>query len=131
MHRYAFLLFLLICLVVAGCGKNRKLTGKVTFSDGTPVTTGLVIFRTDTFLSKGEIQSDGTYRMSSERENDGIPPGEYQVYVSGIMKPPPAGVMAMPVSLVDPKFENPDTSGLTCKVPAPGGRFDIVLERKK
>ena len=129
MKKYIFLIGILICLVVAGCGKNKRLTGKVTFSDGTPVKSGMVIFRTDTFLSKGEIKPDGSYKMSSERENDGIPPGEYQVYVSGIFKPPQSGGMpSMPVSLVAPKFENPDTSGLTCKVPAPGNKYDIVLE---
>ena len=129
MKKYAFMFCLLICLVVAGCGKNKRLTGKVTFSDGTPVKNGMVIFRTDNFLSKGEIKPDGSYKMSSERENDGIPPGDYQVYVSSIFKPPPPGSgLSMPVSLCHPKYENPDTSGLTCKVPAPGNKYDIVLE---
>ena len=128
MNRCTFLICLLICLVVAGCGKNKKLTGKVTFTDGKPATTGMVIFRTDTFMANGEIKSDGTYKMSSERENDGIPPGDYQVYVSSIFKSSQGGGAALPVSLCDPKFENPDTSGLTCKIPAPGNKFDIVLE---
>jgi len=130
MNRYAFILLcLLVCLVVVGCGKNKKLTGKVTFTDGTPAKSGKVIFlQGDNFMATGEIKPDGSYKMSSERENDGIPPGDYKVYVSSIFKPPPAGVMAMPVSLCDPKFENPDTSGLKCKVPAPGNKYDIVLE---
>ena len=122
------LLCLLICLVVVGCGKNKRLTGKVTFTDGKPATCGIVIFRTDTFMAKGEIKSDGTYKLSSEKENDGIPPGEYQVYVSSISKPSPAGGAALPLPLCDPKFENPDLSGLTCKIPAPQNTFDIVLE---
>ena len=130
MYRYAFLLCLLICLVVAGCGKNKRLTGKVTFTDGTPAKNGTVIFRTDTFQARGEIKSDGSYKMSSESENDGIPPGNYQVYVQGITKMPPPvpGKMIPPVSLIDSKYENADTSGLTCKVPAPGNKFNIVLE---
>ena len=132
MNRYPFLFCLLLCLLtclsVTGCGKNKRLTGTVTFSDGTPAKSGTVLFRQDNFIAKGEIQPDGSYKMSSEREKDGIPPGFYQVYVSNIFKPPPSGVMAMPASLVDPKFENPDTSGLTCIIPAPGNKYDIVLE---
>jgi len=132
MKKYAFLLCLLICVVaVVGCGKNKRLVGKVTFDDGEPAPNGMVIFRTDTFVSKGEIQPNGSYKMGSEKENNGIPPGEYQVFVTGISGPLPPGVFGPPPPLCDPKYENPDTSGLTCKIPAPGNKFDFVVERRK
>jgi len=108
----------------------QQLKGKVTFDDDTPVTTGYVIFLQGNHQSRGEIKPDGTYMMGSEKENNGIPPGEYQVYVSGICDPPPPGQM-MPIPLCDPKYENADTSGLTCKIPAPKNRFDITIERRK
>ena len=134
MKKYIVLLCLLICLVVIGCGKNKRLTGKVTFTDGTPAPNGTVFFRTDNFVSRGEIKPDGSYKMTSEGKNDGIPPGEYMVYVQGITAMPttdrPKNPMQMilPVLLCDPKYGNPETSGLTCKIPAPGNKFDIVLE---
>jgi len=130
MKKYTCLLCLLICLVIIGCGKNKRLTGKVTFDDGTPAPNGTVIFRKDNFMSRGEIKSDGSYKMSSEGTNDGIPPGEYKVYVQGVTEMPPGtpGQMILPVLLCHPKYSSPDTSGLTCKVPAPGNKFDIVLE---
>ena len=133
MKKYSFLLCLLICLVVIGCGKNKRLTGKVTFDDGKPAPNGTVIFRTDTFMARGEIKADGSYIMSSEGNNDGLPPGDYKVYVQGIVEMPPGtpGQMILPVLLCDPKYSDSETSGLTCKVPAPGGKFDIVLERRK
>ena len=131
MKIYTFLLCLLLCFLTVGCSGNKRLVGKVTFDDGEPAPNGMVIFRTDTFVSKGEIQPDGSYQLGSERENNGIPPGEYQVYVTSISKPPPPGAMGMPTPLCDPKYENPDTSGLTCKIPAPGNRFDITVERRK
>jgi len=134
MKNCAFMLFLLMCLIATGCSGNKKLSGKVTFEDGSPAPNGTVIFLKDSFTSKGEIQPDGSYKMSSERENDGIPPGEYKVYVTGILEPPqviPGAMPSMPASLCDPKYENPETSGLTCKIPAPGNRFDIKIERKK
>ena len=131
MKKYVFLLYLLICFVAVGCGANKSLTGTVTFTDGEPATNGMVILRTDTFMARGEIQPDGSYRISSERERDGVPPGVYQVYVSGISEPlPPGAGAAMPTPLVDPKFENPDTSGLEVTIPAPRNRFDIVVERR-
>jgi len=136
MKKYTFfLLCLLICLVAVGCSKNKRLVGKVTFDDGETATNGTVVFQKDNFMSRGEIKSDGTYIMSSEGTNDGLPPGEYKVAVQGIFKAAPAaaapGQMALPILMCDPKYTNPETSGLTCKVPAPGNKFDIVLERKK
>lgn len=135
MKNYTFLLCLLICLLVVGCGGNKRLVGKVTFDDGESVPNGTVIFQSmdNKFMSRGEIQSDGSYKMSSESANDGIPPGEYRVYVSGISAMPegPPSAMMLPVLLCDPKYTDPDTSGIICKVPAPGNKFDIVLERRK
>lgn len=133
MTRYTLLLCLLICLIAAGCSGNKRLSGKVTFSDGEPAPKGVVIFEKENFISKGEIQPDGSYKLSSVAANDGIPPGEYKVYVTGVTEMPPAppGVIAMPIYLCDSKFENPETSGLTCKIPAPGNRFDITIERRK
>jgi len=136
MTRYTFWLCLLICLVViVGCGKNARLSGKVTFTDGEPAPNGLVIFRTDSYQSRGEIKSDGTYFMTSEGSSDGIPPGEYKVYVQGISvmpteRPADPTQMVLPILLCDPKYTDPETSGLTCKVPAPKNKFDIVLERR-
>lgn len=133
MKKYNFLLCLLICLVAVGCSGNKRLNGKVTFSDdGSPALNGMVIFQKDNFISRGEIQPDGSYSLSSEKANDGIPPGEYKVYVSGISEMPPQipGVLVLPIPLVDSKFENPDTSGLTCTIPAPGSRFDFKVDRR-
>ena len=128
MKKYTILFCLLICLVVVGCSRNKTLTGKVTFTDGKPATCGIVIFQTDNFISKGEIMSDGSYTMSSAKENDGIPPGDYKVYVSGITKTGKGSATLLPVPLCAPKFEKPHTSGLTCTIPAPENKFDIVLE---
>ena len=77
------IVFLILFLVVVGCNNHKQLGGKVTFEDGTPVPIGAVIFETDTFQSVGTIQSDGTYQMSSLGQDDGLPPGEYRVRLSG------------------------------------------------
>ena len=118
-------LLLLAGLVSAGCNKNHRLTGKVTFTDGNPVTSGMVIFSTATFQAKGTIQSDGSYTAGSEKINDGIPKGTYQVHVTGVEKP--TGPSST-VPLCEEKYFSAANSGLTCTVPAPGNKYDLVLE---
>ena len=101
----------------------------LTFSDGNPVTFGVVIFTTETFQSSGEIKEDGSYRMGSVGTKDGVPPGEYKVYVGGATKPDPTDPIGMRrLRLVQDKYYDPEDSGLTITVPAPGNRYDIVLE---
>ena len=123
------LLLLLAGLSLAGCGDHCRLSGKVTFSDGKPVTSGMVIFSTASFQAKGEIQSDGSYIAGSEKVRNGIPAGTYQVSVTGITKSVP-GMSGMPnfIPICDEKYLNATSSGLTCTVPAPGNKYDLVLE---
>lgn len=93
-----------------------------------PVTTGEVIFVTESFQAVGTIQEDGTYTVGSLEMADGLPPGTYRVYISDAVdlgedidspeddKP-----------LVAEKYTAADTSGLTCEVPAENNRFDITV----
>ncbi len=127
---------LLMVLCVAGlffslgCGENQQLRGDIKFSDGKPVTHGTVIFATDTFLARGEIK-DGAYTMGTLKAKDGLPPGTYNVYVAGVDKPvppPKPGGMTTYANICADKFYSPKSSGLTCTVPAPKNRYDIVLE---
>jgi len=66
-----------------GCSDKVRVTGKVTFPDGSPLTVGKVMFETDSFAASGDLQSDGSYTLGTLKANDGIPPGTYRVSVSG------------------------------------------------
>ena len=126
---YPGLGFALLLTVVVGCGDNHRLSGKVTFKDGQPAPCGMVLFTTPTFQAKGEIKSDGSFVVGSQSSTDGLPKGEYKVSVSGITKPVKGmGGMASYIPLCDEKYQSETTSGLTCTVPAPGNRFDLVLD---
>ena len=120
-------LSLLACF---GCGNQHRLTGKVTFADGQPVTKGMVIFSDGAFQARGEIQPDGTYTVSSTGKNDGLPKGEYVVTVSGVTKTVSGGrnPMPFPVTICDDKYLDVNTTDLRCTVPAPKNTFDLVLE---
>ena len=125
-----FFSFLLLVLTVIGCGGNSRLSGKVTFTDGKPATHGMVIFTnvTDSFQAKGEINKDGTYVVGSTKARNGLPPGEYKVFVSGIDTTAQSLGMGIPVPLCAEKYQNASTSGLTCTVPAPKNTYNIELE---
>ena len=116
---------------IAGCGNNHQLTGTVTFTDGNPVPRGMVLFTAegDAFQARGQIRPDGTYIVGALTDRDGLPPGEYRVHVTDITKTSSGtGGVGMPVPLVLERYFSDVTSGLTVTVPAPGNRFDIVLE---
>lgn len=118
--------FALFLMLFAGCGK-AQVTGKVTFSDGTPLTTGTVVFTKPRFQSGGTLNAQGEYRLSSYKPNDGTQKGEYKVYITGAeMEPEKEGEDRKP--LIDAKFMSPETSGLICNVKG-STAFDIKVEK--
>jgi len=138
-------------VMMAGCGsgggKNtHTVKGKVTFSDGSPLTKGIVVFASPGGVAQGEIQSDGSYSLGSYGSSDGAPAGDYVVYLSGpIFGPPEDAGSSEPAeegaemytegmedqfgeALVHRKFSEPNTSGLSCNVSG-ATTFDITVEK--
>jgi len=119
--KYVFLIMSVVLVCVLGCSNKVKVSGKVVFEDGTPLTAGTVVFDNGRELAKGAFSEDGTYRLSSTANNDGIKPGEYGVYITGAfgfqgsvtMTP---GTVPRPDDLIDVKFTSRQTSGLSCMV---------------
>jgi hypothetical protein len=126
------ILMFIALLFIAGCGSGKvQLGGAVTFDDGTPLTTGSVIFSTDTFSAKGNIDSSGNYVVGSVDTNDGLPAGKYKVYIEGATQniTSPNGESSR--SLIDVEYNNYDTTPLSCEVPVAGNRFDIKVPKFK
>ncbi len=74
-------------LVASGCGGRCKVTGKVTYKDGTALTFGTVVFANETTLCKGDIDPQtGIYEMRTFKPGDGVPPGTYKIYLSNTTK---------------------------------------------
>ncbi|MDR2441690.1 MAG: carboxypeptidase-like regulatory domain-containing protein [Planctomycetaceae bacterium] len=114
-------LMLFVLVLSIGCSKGNSVTGKVTLSDGTPLTRGEVTFSTPTFVAAGMIQSDGIYSIRANNMKEGIPTGTYSVTVKAYedIQENPDGAMEnlKPAkSLIDTKYTSPATSGLTCEV---------------
>ena len=130
---FLFVVSLCSLLVLAsGCGGGgQSLKGKITFEDdGSPLTAGMVCFTTGTAESRGVIQPDGTYVIGTNTDRDGIPPGEYRVYIINAVEVTgydEANAMDITRPLIHAKYGSPDTSGLTHKT---GEKtFDFKVER--
>jgi hypothetical protein len=126
---FLFIVFLIL-LLQTGCGNNVGLGGKVAFEDGQPLTAGTVCFETSTYLARGTIRENGTYTVGSVTPTDGIPPGNYNVYISNAVKY--VGINEKTNEeiwepFIDKKFTSADTSGLTIDVSASTKKFDIVV----
>jgi hypothetical protein len=122
----------------AGCGQP-KVTGTVSYSDGTPLERGTVNFQTETHAAMGAISKEGHYIIGGEKAGDGVPPGTYKVFITGAMALDTSGVkplefgqgpgtIAPVIQLIDKKYERPETSDLTCEVKG-STVFNIEVKR--
>src|SRR5262249_40207260 len=119
------------------CGpKSYPVSGKVTMKDGSLLTPdNTIIFepasikeKENRFSSRGRIGPDGTFRLSTSREGDGIPAGKYRA----LLAPPPliagnANQMTWRIPF-DMKYQEFDTSGLVFDVGPGSTEFNIALD---
>lgn len=117
---------LLVSIGVCGCGaRYYPVSGEVVFKDGTPLRGGLVFFHAvDEHVktsAQGEIQSDGTFQLTTAVKGDGVPEGRYRVTVTPPLPLKREG-KGQPPPQIDPRYENPDTSGL---------EFTVTRDRSK
>jgi hypothetical protein len=108
--------------------------GKVTLADGQPVTEGMVVFERkgeakEAVTARGEIQADGSYRLSTYRPGDGALPGAYRVLVAPKSDPNAVDRPAQPPPF-DPRYADFKTSGLEYEV-KPDGPNDFPITVKK
>jgi hypothetical protein len=138
----SLLFSLSVLLFAVGCGNKLPLSGTVTFSDdGSPVTRGAIFFQSDKVLAQGDIQEDGTYTVGTDKKNDGLPRGTYQVTITGTEKltlvpiKRPGGMVggetAVETPSVDKRYGDAATSGLSFTVDGKTKKFDIKVDRAR
>jgi hypothetical protein len=124
-------------LAVAGCGRRDlyPVSGTVRLTDGSPVTSGRVVLdygMGSTHGGWGYIKPDGTFTLGSLTQTDGVRAGTVRVAITfayGLDGDPGRDLTSPKVkALVHPRFENPETSGLSFEIPRQT-KWDIVVER--
>jgi hypothetical protein len=103
--------------------------------DGKPLTSGTVRFVPAAGRSaKGEIQSDGTFRLGTYGETDGAMIGTHQVAIIAVQTDPDAPKDGRMIkgnpkvkSLIPKRYMAAATSGLTADVKPGGNEFNFDL----
>jgi hypothetical protein len=121
-------------VLLAGCNSGRSsVTGMVTYDDGSPVESGIVVGRATIDGKAVSVQGtirNGAFSWGGTKEGDGAPPGHYEVAVM-----PPSlseydvGQGKMPA--VDGKFTKFETSGLSVDVKDGKNELNIKVTRPK
>ncbi|MDR2757196.1 MAG: carboxypeptidase-like regulatory domain-containing protein [Planctomycetaceae bacterium] len=134
MKFYPIFALLFVCVCAIGCGNNQRLSGKVTFSeDGSPLTVGVVCFENTKTgsLGRGTINTNGTYVVGFESDKNGIPKGTYKVFITNAMQEKGLDQKTgMPITepLIDPKYSNANTSGVTFNADGKTKTLNITVE---
>ena len=129
-------LTLLVLILVAGCGSNnQKLTGTVIYSDdGSPVKMGVVVMESNNKIARGEMDANGKFTMGFASDKDGIPKGEtFKVTIVNALEETGTDKSGMPIMtpLIDPKYSNSNTSGLTFTSDGKTKTLDLKVDRYK
>lgn len=132
LRKARYLLAALCVTLILGCGNgNRKMGGKISFSDtGEPLTFGTVAFSNESNQFRGNIQKNGQYTIGTLSDNDGLPKGDYQVSIDAVVFEGynPKG-RPIEKHVIDPKYRRPETSGLSITVDGSSKQFDIEVDR--
>ena len=132
---------LLILAFLCGCSTNVPLSGRITFEDtGEPLTMGTIAFVSGNHQARSDIDADGRYILGFQKTGDGLPKGEYQIYIQAVQVEyitgtkldaygQPEVIDRKDIPLIANKYRNPETSGLTFTADGKTKTFDIKVER--
>ena len=137
MRQQRFLVAFWITSLV-GCGNGRLATypveGRVTFPDGKPLHGGIIEFQPageqkGRISARGQIQPNGSFRMSTFEQADGVIAGQHRVLIIPPLPPGRIDPMKLPEPVIHKRYERYDTSGLQFTVTPDGpNKFDITVD---
>ncbi|MDR1485563.1 MAG: hypothetical protein LBT09_12160 [Planctomycetaceae bacterium] len=116
-----FFLVFLTLLFAVGCSNNVRVSGVVTYTDGTPVDRGQVVFENDKVLYYGYIKPNGSFSLGVYKDGQGIPTGKYRASVEN-------AIDDNDQDLVAAKYRNPKTSGFEFDIAKKTTGISIVVE---
>jgi hypothetical protein len=125
---------------LAGCGSGgvHPVDGQVVWKDGTPakdLAGSLVIFELPEkqTSSRGSIQADGSFRLTTAKENDGAPAGEHTVLILEVGRKSLGGPdsSAIAPGKIDTRYATPATSDLRATIKPGKNNLTLTVERSK
>src|SRR5258708_3953869 len=115
------LIFIAMFGSITGCGGMGQVDGKLVWEDGSPARElegSDVIFESAAkqLNARGGGEANGGFQLRPEKPGDGAPIGDYQIAIIKTQKNAnPEEPLLLP-PLLDPKYRDPNNSGLTAKV---------------
>jgi len=126
-----------IMLCLSGCGGNGPfpVEGKVVWSDGSAARElegSQVVFDLPEkqTSARGIVKADGSFRLTTNKPDDGALAGEHQVLIIETRKQqggPESGVIAP--GAMDSRYSDPRTSGLTATVKQGNNPITLKVDR--
>lgn len=127
----------ILLLLFAGCGpKYYPVEGKVVWSDGTPAKElqgSQVVFESAELKlsARGSVGAEGNFTMTTINPDDGIPAGNYKVAIIEMRKNANTEGTTLAPGLLDPKYYDLPTSGLTATVSNGRNPITLTVDRAK
>ena len=127
-------------MFLGGCGSSgvHPVDGQVVWKDGTPakdLAGSLVFFELPEkqTSSRGSIQTDGSFKLTTDKENDGAPAGEHTVLVIEVGRKSLGGPDASAIApgKIDTRYATPATSDLRATVKPGKNKLTLTVERPK
>jgi hypothetical protein len=119
---------------LAGCGDTLyPVKGQLVWPDGKPaleLAGSQVMFESAEHhsVSRSVVQDDATFRLTTERPGDGVPPGLHHVYIVESRSAGGEGEAAPPAR-IDKRFGRPESSGLEVTVSSELSSVVLKVER--
>jgi hypothetical protein len=114
-----------------GCGAaaGTPVSGRITVTSVGPLDRGLVLFADDQVVYRGEIGSDGRYRITTGPTRDRVPAGRYRVQIVGTGVPVSETSMETEPQVAH-RYESIEKTDLIVEVPddPAGATIDFVLD---
>jgi hypothetical protein len=128
----SFSLVALACLAGCGEGKTAPVNGRVKFKDGSDVSVLAgysLTFESDGGKASavGDVNPDGTFKLSTFGANDGAVPGKYRVAINQPNNPDPDKPPTK--SKLPAKYANLDSSSLSVEVKPGQNNIELELEK--
>lgn len=140
-HIITLIILTIVCF--SGCSRNVPLSGKITFEDnGEPLKTGTIGFVSGNSQARADIDAEGNYTLGFQQVGDGMPKGEYKIYIHAVQLEMITGpdrdndgledvVSRIETPLIAEKYKSPETSGLVFNADGKTQTFNIKIERAK